>query len=96
MPHLEEVVDRGGRVRILTTDYLHGTQRAALERLRYREAEYGDRFEVRIFMTRGEVSFHPKAYLLGVDSSGYSVGFIGSANASLSGPPQYPRPFGRE
>ena len=86
MPHLREVVDRGGRVRVLTTDYLHGTQSAALQRLRYRQVEYAERFQVRVFLTGGVTSFHPKAYLLGDDeSSEYRVGIVGSANASLSG-----------
>ena len=85
MPHLEAILDSGGSVRVLTSDYLNGTQRAALERLWHRQQEYGDRFSVRVFFTKGGSSFHPKAYLLGDGPSGYRVGFLGSANASVSG-----------
>ena len=85
MPHLEAILDSGGSVRILTSDYLNGTQSAALERLWHRQREYGDRFSVRVFFTQGGSSFHPKVYLLGDGPSGYRVGFVGSANASVSG-----------
>ena len=82
-PQLDAVLDRGGRVRLLTTDYLGVTEKAALEILLARVREYGDRFEVRVHMAEG-LSFHPKSYLLaGTEAVG--VGFVGSANASASG-----------
>ena len=41
------VLDRGGRVQLLTTDYLGVTEKTALELLLARMHEYGERFEVR-------------------------------------------------
>lgn len=82
-PQLDAVLDRGGRVRLLTTDYLGVTEKAALEILLARVREYGERFEVRVHRS-GALSFHPKAYLLaGTWAEG--AAFVGSANASASG-----------
>jgi HKD family nuclease len=81
-PQLDAVLDRGGRVRLLTTDYLGVTEKAALEILLARMREYGQRFEVRVYRAEA-VSFHPKAYLLAGEAAG--AGFVGSANASASG-----------
>lgn len=58
-PQLDAVLDRGGRVRLLTTDYLGVTEKAALEILLARVREYGERFEVRVYRA-GALSFHPK------------------------------------
>lgn len=80
-PDLDALLDRGGRVRLLTTDYLGITEKAALQRLHHRGVEYGDRFQVRVYRAGGR-SFHPKAYMLWGEAS--SRAFIGSAN--LSGP----------
>jgi superfamily II DNA or RNA helicase/HKD family nuclease len=81
-PQLDAVLDRGGRVRLLTTDYLGVTEKAALEILLARMREYGQRFEARVYRA-GAVSFHPKAYLLAGEAAG--AAFVGSANASASG-----------
>ena len=82
-PQLDAVLDRGGRVRLLTTDYLGVTEKAALEILLARMWEYGQRFQVRVYRA-GAVSFHPKAYLLaGADAD--AAAFVGSANVSASG-----------
>lgn len=82
-PQLDAVLDGGGRVRLLTTDYLGVTEKAALEILLARVREYGERFAVRVYRA-GAVSFHPKAYLLaGVDAD--AAAFVGSANISASG-----------
>ena len=83
-PQLDAVLDRGGRVRLLTTDYLGVTEKAALEILLARMCEYGERFEVRVYRA-GVVSFHPKAYLLAGAGAGAGAAFVGSANASASG-----------
>ena len=82
-PQLDAVLDGGGRVRLLTTDYLGVTEKAALEILLARMREYGQRFEVRVYRA-GSVSFHPKAYLLAGAGAG-GAAFVGSANASASG-----------
>ncbi len=83
-PHLDAVLDRGGRVRLLTTDYLGITEKAALQILLARCGEYGDRFQVKV-RSSGPVSFHPKAYLLGARQDSYDAAFVGSANISASG-----------
>ena len=83
-PHLDAVLDRDGRVRLLTTDYLGITEKAALQILLARCEEYGDRFQVKVHSS-GPVSFHPKAYLLGVRPDSYDAAFVGSANISASG-----------
>lgn len=83
-PHLDAVLDLGGRVRLLTTDYLGITEKAALQILLARCEEYGDRFQVKV-RSSGPVSFHPKGYLLGVRPGSYDAAFVGSANISASG-----------
>lgn len=82
-PHLDAVLDRGGRIRLLTTDYLGVTEKAALEMLLARMREYGKRFEARVYRA-GSLSFHPKAYLL-ASAGSEAAGFVGSANVSASG-----------
>ncbi len=62
-PSLDDLLDRGGRIRLLTSDYLGITEKRALERLLARNDEYGDRFVVRVYRA-GSESFHPKAYML--------------------------------
>ena len=57
--HLRDVLDRGGRVRLLTGDYLGVTEPAALLRL----LDLQGKVELRIFQSAG-TSFHPKAYIL--------------------------------
>ena len=83
-PHFDSVLDRGGRVRLLTTDYLGITEKAALQILLARSHEYGDRFQVKVHRAE-PVSFHPKAYLLGTRPDSYDAAFVGSANVSASG-----------
>jgi diadenosine tetraphosphate (Ap4A) HIT family hydrolase len=78
--HLEDLLDRGGRVRILTGDYLHITEPDALLRLLdLREGTKGT-LDARIFVS-GDTSFHPKAYLFYGPSP---IAYIGSSNLSGS------------
>lgn len=77
--HLEDVVTRGGRVRILTGDYFLITDPSALRRL----GDLGERIEVRAFETQGGLSFHPKAYIL-TSAHGDTTAFVGSSNLSKS------------
>jgi diadenosine tetraphosphate (Ap4A) HIT family hydrolase/HKD family nuclease len=82
-PIWDRILDRGGRVRILTSDYLGITEKLALERLLHQqEATYGN-LSVRIFQA-GSLSFHPKTYLVGDENTARIV-FTGSANASRPG-----------
>lgn len=85
--HLQELLDRKGRLRLLTGDYLDATDPDALARLTDLVAEPGD-FECRVFTTRhGGLrgidgrSFHPKSYLFH-HQDGSSAAFVGSSNLS--------------
>jgi superfamily II DNA or RNA helicase/HKD family nuclease/diadenosine tetraphosphate (Ap4A) HIT family hydrolase len=78
-PHIQNFLDRGGRARVLTGDYLNVTDPLGLSKLLDLA---GDR-EVRIYQTRQEQSFHLKAYIFRfVDGSGRA--YIGSSNLSRS------------
>ncbi len=54
LPHLRELLDRGGRLRLLTGDYLDFTEPDALVRLCDLEDEHGSRVDLRVFETRRE------------------------------------------
>lgn len=83
-PTLEDALDRGMMVRLLTTDYLETTEPEALARLLdLAEASTG-RLEVRVF-SDASTSFHPKAYHFWSSSTGRGVAIIGSSNLSRSG-----------
>ena len=56
---LKDILDRGGRVRILTGNYLGITQPSALYMIR---ASLGDAVDLRFFNERSR-SFHPKSYI---------------------------------
>ena len=79
--HLRDVLDRGGRVRIVTGDYLGVTQPEALRRLL--DLQTDDRkIELRVFES-GNVSFHPKAWIV-IDRAGGGTAFVGSSNMSAT------------
>ncbi|OGL19732.1 MAG: hypothetical protein A3K12_05815 [Candidatus Rokubacteria bacterium RIFCSPLOWO2_12_FULL_71_19] len=81
--HLQDVVRRGGRLRVLTGDYLDVTEPGALQGLLDLAAlasQWEGTVELRVFQTAGE-SFHPKAYILHL-SDGDGVAFVGSSNLS--------------
>ncbi len=88
-PHLYEIVNRGGHLRLLTGDYLNVTEPEALQRLLDLQ-QYADnlsalagRVECRVFETDGSIGFHPKAYL--VRRSGeLHTAYVGSSNISHS------------
>ena len=81
---LEDALDRGARVRILTTDYLAITDPDALTQLADL-AEGGDRrLGVRLF-GGGSVAFHPKAYIFWSSAGEAAAGYVGSSNLSASG-----------
>ena len=83
---LDDLLDRGGHIRLLTSDYLGITEKRALELLLARSHEYGGRFTVRVYRAGAE-SFHPKAYMLWGDGSTaeHALSFVGSANLSRPG-----------
>lgn len=85
--HLRDILNRGGRVRILTGDYLEATEPDALRRLLdlqgnvdtrvYETHLAGQMYDVTGFAS----SFHPKAYIFH-RGAGTGVAFIGSSNLS--------------
>ncbi|MEP6494796.1 MAG: DUF3427 domain-containing protein [bacterium] len=75
-PHLNDLLGRGGRVRIITGDYLGVTEPDALVRLTDLQGDVN----FRIFESAG-VSFHPKAYIIAEGIHG-GTAFVGSSNLS--------------
>ena len=87
LPNLRDAIDRGAKVRFLTTDYMDITDPDALSDLLDlcdEQAEDAQQLEVKVWRTTGE-SFHPKAYLFHSASSAAAEGFVGSSNLSRSG-----------
>jgi superfamily II DNA or RNA helicase/diadenosine tetraphosphate (Ap4A) HIT family hydrolase len=74
--HLRDVLDRDGRVRIVTGDYLGVTEPQALLRLLDLQGD----IRLRVFESKG-VSFHPKAYIV-THRDGAGTAFVGSSNLS--------------
>jgi diadenosine tetraphosphate (Ap4A) HIT family hydrolase len=84
---LADALDRGVKVRVLTTDYLTVTDADALARLldlaEVQLEERGD-FATRVFHDPA-TSFHPKAYLFYSADGAAAAAFVGSNNLSASG-----------
>jgi len=76
-PHLFDVLDRGGRIRFLTGDYLDCTEPRALRRLLDLTSSLKGSAQIRVFQTTKDVGFHPKTYLV-PDRAAY----VGSSNLS--------------
>lgn len=84
LPHLDDLVTRGGRLRFLTGDYLGVTDPGALRRLLDLESAESGNADLRIFECSDELGFHPKAYLLhGADNTG--AAYVGSSNLTSQG-----------
>jgi HKD family nuclease len=81
---VEDALDRGVHVRLLTTDYLLTTEPDALARLLDIAEGSDGRLEVRVF-SDDSTSFHPKAYLFWSSTSGSCRSLVGSSNLSRSG-----------
>jgi len=81
---LEDALDRGAHVRVLTTDYLAITDPDALTLLADLAEDPDRRLEVRLF-SGGSVAFHPKAYIFWSSAGGTAAGYVGSSNLSASG-----------
>lgn len=83
LAHLEDLLAKGGRVRLVTGDYRDVTDPDALMRL----LDLRGNIRMRVFETSGSsdapfgTSFHPKAYLLHQGRSRGSA-FVGSSNLS--------------
>ena len=72
---LAQVVDRGGRVRVITTTYMGATEKRAVDELVRLGAQ------VRVALDARTTKLHAKAWLLERDS-GLSTAFVGSSNLS--------------
>ena len=84
--HIQEALRRGARLRILTSDYLDVTDPDALTSLLdMQESQWGDGSTLEVRIWRGNLSFHPKAYLFSSRHGKRSEGFVGSSNLSKSG-----------
>jgi HKD family nuclease len=82
-PHFDDLLRRGGSLRLLTGDYLGVTDPDALQRLIDLRAIHGStRLDLRVYVTAGR-SFHPKAYLL-TGNYANGVAWVGSSNLSAS------------
>lgn len=81
--HLQELLVRNGRLRLLAGDYLDITDPDALRQLMdLAVAHPGSSVELRAYESAG-TSFHPKAYLLSGGAHG-DVAYVGSSNLSKS------------
>ena len=72
---LAELVERGGRLRVITTTYMGATEKRAVDEL----ARLGA--EVRVALDARTTKLHAKAWLL-ERGSGLSTAFVGSSNLS--------------
>ena len=72
---LEDVVARGGRVRVITTTYMGATQKAAVDLL------FSLGAEIRIALDARTTKLHAKAWLL-ERGAGLTTAYIGSSNLS--------------
>ena len=75
-PALEQLKDRGARLRVLTTTYMGATERRAIDELVNR---YGA--EVKINYETQATRLHAKAWLFRRDS-GFDTAYVGSSNLS--------------
>ncbi len=74
--HLQDLLDRGGKIRFLTGDYFHVTEPHALLRL----LDLTGSIDFRVFQTQNN-SFHPKGYIF-YNKEGGGVAVVGSSNLS--------------
>ena len=81
-PHLDELLQKGGKFRMLTGDYLNSTDPDALADLLDMKANHPDTVEVYIHSGTHR-SFHPKSYLM-FDYKGEHAAYVGSSNMSHS------------
>lgn len=82
LEHLRDLLNRNGRLRLLTGDYLDITDPEAILALIDRSNEPHGTVELRVFEADG-TSFHPKAYLF-YRHDGSAIAYVGSSNLSES------------
>jgi hypothetical protein len=76
LPHLQDLLDRGGVLRLITGDYLDVTDPEALRRLMDLEGPA----ELKVFEA-GVIGFHPKSWIFHF-ADGSGVALVGSSNLS--------------
>jgi superfamily II DNA or RNA helicase/HKD family nuclease len=82
-PWLEDLLSRGGQLRLVVGDYLDVTEPSALRKLRDLDKEgLIGRLDARVFQTKG-TSFHPKAWLFRASGAAGAT-IVGSSNLSRS------------
>lgn len=82
-PWLEDLLTRGGHLRLVVGDYLDITEPSALRKLRDLDKEgLSGKLNAHVFETRG-TSFHPKAWLFRATETGGAT-IVGSSNLSRS------------
>lgn len=80
--HFRDLLDRGGRIRLLAGDYLGITDPDALARILDLQTGTKGRLDLRVFESRG-ISFHPKAYIFYVTEPSHNgIAYVGSSNLS--------------
>jgi superfamily II DNA or RNA helicase/diadenosine tetraphosphate (Ap4A) HIT family hydrolase len=79
LPHLKDLLERGGKLRLLTGDYLNVTEPVALSKF----LDLQGRRLVRVFETRQALSFHLKTYIFRFPD-GTGRAYVGSSNISRS------------
>ena len=78
LPHLRDLLDRGGQLRLLTGDYLGVTEPAALRLITDLEGER----QLHVFQA-AQIPFHPKAWMFTFAGDGGAL-IVGSSNLSRS------------
>lgn len=83
---IDDALERGAQVRLLTTDYLHVSDVGALGFFlnRIGVQPSGGQLDAKVFRDPA-TSFHPKAYIFSSSADGGGVAFVGSSNLSYSG-----------
>jgi superfamily II DNA or RNA helicase/HKD family nuclease len=78
LPHLRDLLDRGGKLRLLTGDYLGVTEPTALRLIA--DLEGARQFHV---FQASQIPFHPKAWIFSFAGDGGAL-IVGSSNLSRS------------
>jgi HKD family nuclease len=78
LPHLRDLLDRGGQLRLLTGDYLSVTEPAALRLI----ADLKGERQLHVFQA-AQIPFHPKAWMFTFAGDGGAL-IVGSSNLSRS------------
>ena len=78
LPHLRDLLDRGGQLRLLTGDYLGVTEPAALRLI----ADLEGARRLHVFQA-AQIPFHPKAWMFTFTGDGGAL-IVGSSNLSRS------------